>query len=389
MFNADIRIRRVSLSHDLHPLGSLSKMPIDEKARWAIIFKYQELKVIEATARACGVSREVARRWIRRYEATGGVQQLQKSGRKPSLSAAGASRAEQLLVNEETGGAFRVALQLLSEGYTTKRLHKSTIISAAKEAARRHGAKIHCVRGRPAKRLTADTKSKRLQFAKANERTSWANVMFTDRKKFHFSYPGAKVFSTAWVYKGNNRQATTVNHPQCVNLYAGITKYGVTSCHLVAGTSKQQSKYTNKKGQRSKNITAGEYQDVLKATLLPEGKRIFNAKGVAQWQLQQDNDPSHREEPVIIQEWSSSHSSSITVLGKWPPNSPDLNPIENVWAYVQGKVNSLGCKSFEEFKVAVLDQVKAVPLSMLNNLFNSMPKRMAKVIELEGDKTKY
>jgi hypothetical protein len=30
-----------------------------------------------------------------------------------------------------------------------------------------------------------------------------------------------------------------------------------------------------------------------------------------------------------------------------------------------------------------------VPLSMLNNLFNSMPKRMAKVIELEGDKTKY
>ncbi len=79
-------------------------MPLDEKARWAIIFKYQELKEIEATARACGVSREVARRWIGRYKATGGVQQLQKSGRKPSLSAAAASRAEQLLVHEETGG---------------------------------------------------------------------------------------------------------------------------------------------------------------------------------------------------------------------------------------------------------------------------------------------
>jgi transposase len=110
---------------------------------------------------------------------------------------------------------------------------------------------------------------------------------------------------------------------------------------------------------------------------------------VAQWQLQQDNDPSHKGAPAIIQEWSSSHSSPITVLGKWPPNSPDLNPIENVWAYVQGKVNSLGCKSFEEFKLAVLDQVKAVPVSMLINLFNSMPKRMAKVIDLEGDKTKY
>jgi hypothetical protein len=319
-----------------------------------------------------------------RYKATVGVQQLQKSGRKPSLSAAAASRAEQLLVHEEIGGANRVALQLLSVGYTTKRLHKSTIISAAKEAARRHGAKIHCVRGRPAKRLTADTKSKRLQFA--NRRTSWASILFTDKKKFHFSYHGAKVFSTAWVYKGINRQATTVNHPQCVNLHAGITKYGVTSCHLVA---KQESKYTNKKRQQIKNITAGEYQDVLKATLLPEGKRIFNARGVAQWQLQQDNDPSHKGALAIIQGWSSSHSSPITVMGKWPPNSPDFNPVENVWAYAQGKVDSLGCKSIEEYKLAVLDQVKAMPVSMLINLFNSMPKRMAKVIDLEGDKTKY
>ncbi len=49
----------------------------------------------------------------------------------------------------------------------------------------------------------------------------------------------------------------------------------------------------------------------------------------------------------------------------------------------------MGCKSFEEFKLAVLDQVKAVPVSMLINLFNSMPKRMAKVINLVGDKTKY
>ncbi len=137
-------------------------MPTNEEARWAIIFKYQELKGIEAAARACGVSREVARRWIKRYESTGGVQQLQKSGRKPSLSAAATSRAQQLLVNEGTGGAFRVALHLQSEGYTTKSLHKSTIISAAKDAARRHGAPIHCVPGRPAKRLTADTKSKRL-----------------------------------------------------------------------------------------------------------------------------------------------------------------------------------------------------------------------------------
>lgn len=48
-----------------------------------------------------------------------------------------------------------------------------------------------------------------------------------------------------------------------------------------------------------------------------------------------------------------------------------------------------GCKTFEEFKQAVLDQLKAVPRAMLTRLVDSMPKRMASVIKLDGDKTKY
>ncbi len=43
----------------------------------------------------------------------------------------------------------------------------------------------------------------------------------------------------------------------------------------------------------------------------------------------------------------------------------------------------------EEYSQAVLDQLRAVPKSMLVDLFDSMPKRMARVIELHGDKTKY
>jgi DNA-binding MurR/RpiR family transcriptional regulator len=52
-------------------------------------------------------------------------------------------------------------------------------------------------------------------------------------------------------------------------------------------------------------------------------------------------------------------------------------------------VNALGCKSFDQFQQAVLDELKAVPKSMIHNLFTSMPKRLAKVIETGGGKTKY
>ena len=49
----------------------------------------------------------------------------------------------------------------------------------------------------------------------------------------------------------------------------------------------------------------------------------------------------------------------------------------------------MGCKTFEEFKEAVLMEIKIVPRKMLINLFDSMPRRKAKVIQLDGDKTKY
>lgn len=364
-------------------------MHISEENRWEIVSTWKTCKNITATACAHKVSRLAVRRWVQRYNATHAVTARRKPGRKHALSPEATKRALHLLLNEQSHGVDGVAVQLLQEGLTSAKVHKCTVIRAAKKMARQNGADIQAVRGKPRKRLTLDTKSKRLQFCSANLRRSWANVMFTDRKKFLFSYPGAKVSAVEWVQRGSSRQAACVNHPQCVNLYAGITRYGVTSAHLVAGTSKQHSTHFNKQGKPSKNITASEYVDVVKSTLLPEGRRIFTTRGISSWVLQQDNDPSHKVASASILDWNTSHASSVSLLGQWPPNSPDLNPIENVWSYVQAKVDKMGCKTFEEFKEAVLMEIKIVPRKMLINLFDSMPRRMAKVIQLDGDKTKY
>lgn len=364
-------------------------MPLSEEVKWGIVAAWKRLQNLAHVARQLRVGVNTVRRWVQRYVSTGGVKERPGRGRKAVMNDAVTARAVQLLLSDVCGTAAGAAQELCDQGLTPNVLHKNTVIRSAKQYAQTNGYAIFAARGKPRKQLSADTKRKRLAFAKANRTRTWGTVMFTDRKKFLFTYPGARVRPSQWLRKGEIRQAATVNHALGVNVYAGISRYGITKCHVVAGTSKHKTTFTNKKGGIAKNITAAEYSDVLQSTLLPEGKRIFSVQSIGTWTLQQDNDPTHKGAPAVVTAYNHKHMSSIGFLANWPPNSPDLNPIANVWAWVDQKVNAMGCKTCEEYSQTVLDQLKAVPKSMLVNLFDSMPKRMAKVIELHGDKTKY
>lgn len=197
-----------------------------------------------------------------------------------------------------------------------------------------------------------------------------------------------KVTRGRWVVRGQKHEGYQVNHAQSVNLYAGFTVYGMTKPHIVTGTSLHKSSFQNKKGGPAKNITTEEYMVVLRDTLLPEGSRIFRSQGVTAWTFQQDNDPTHRVGLQVLKEYTKEKGASIAMM-TWPPNSPDLSPIENVWGYVDGKVQAKGCTSFASFKQAVLEELKRVPKDMLRNLCASMRGRVSMVLSSGGDKTKY
>ncbi len=73
-------------------------------------------------------------------------------------------------------------------------------------------------------------------------------------------------------------------------------------------------------------------QDILEHFMLPSADKLY---GDADFIFQQDLGPTHTVKGT--KSWFNDHG--VTVLD-WPENSPDVNPVENLWGIVKRKMRN-------------------------------------------------
>jgi transposase len=361
------------------------------KDRFRIVQEWERVGSINKTSKSLNICRKTCERWVKRYVETGGVEDVDGRGRKPVLDEKAAKCALDILVANDHKGPDDVAKTLLSIDDIDVKVvvHRTTLVRAALKASLKEGKKLRAFRGKPKTKLLCQrVVNARLQYCEKMMAKSFSSTVFTDRCKFFFENPGCVVKPVMYGFEGEPRAVSKVNHPKAFNVYAGISKYGVTEMVEVAGTTGRKSPYVNKKNAVSKNITMDEYRDVLAKGLLVDALKIFRNRGQCSFVFLQDNDPTHSVASDVIREFNSKHGSNIILL-KPPSNSPDLNPIENVWGWVKVRVDKRGCKTFEEFKAAAREEFRSIPASMLANLVNSMRKRLVACQAAKGQRTRY
>lgn len=369
-----------------HPMGKAHPPTV----RIRVLTLLREGHSTREVAEEHKLQRCVVQRWWRAYKKEGREGPKKRIGKKPTVTRKASRAAVRLLAGPIPHTTKQAARTLHDKKLTPKLLHRTTVAKHAKREARRLKTPIVLKRGLPGKALSVENKQERLLFCQEHSRTCFKRVLFTDRKRFLWRFPGTGVHKTRWVYKGQEYVAFRPNKPYSYNVYGGMCNFGVTKLHPVSGTTGMPITYKNKQGQDAKNITIPEYKDVVRLTLLPEGQRLFTSQGYSTWKLQQDNDPTHKAgSQQGLEAWRQKNGGTVSVLSNWPPNSPDLSPIENLWGIVQQRVDAIPCKTFAEFKTTVNKVWREVGKRELQRLVGSMSMRKQECVNAKGGRTRY
>ena len=334
---------------------------LSEAKRWGIVVLSEDKQPQKEVCRKLDVNRRAISRVLKRYRDTGTPASGSRSGRPRATS-------------PDTEHAIELTARI--DVFTTPRQVKRKLmldvsprtVDRVLQRAGLFGRVARCKRD-----YSPVEVRKRLSFANGyggHDADWWERVLFSDEKCFY----GKGFCGQTWVRRP---KGAALKPEYCVHKAAHPVKVNVWACFGAGGQG-----YTY------------IFNGIMDAQLM---RRIVrdNVKASAQllwdidahpgmWYLLHDNDKKFNSN--IVTEYL--HENGISKID-FPPYSPDLNPIENLWATMQRAVEKHACETMEALQDAVAEEWGKLDKRHMRNLARSMPERCAAVIAAAGWHTDY
>jgi transposase len=136
-----------------------------------------------------------------------------------------------------------------------------------------------------------------------------------------------------------------------------------------------------------------QYHTILCHAVIPEIKKLTNEEpNDVIWIFQHDNDPKHtaKKNERYLETKQGEGQLKFHVM-PWPSQSPDLNPIENLWNIIKDALDDRIDRpsNLDDLFQFVKEEWEKVPKDYLRNLVDNLPRRIQDVIKNKGGSTRY
>lgn len=311
-------------------------------------------------ARELNISRQTVDYNVNKFASGGSLSNKKRSGRPVTTTPA----EDRQIVMISKRNRRKTAPEIAAEVSVGRR--KQISVTTVKRRLGKAG--LH---GRVAVRkplLRKKNKQKRYAWAQAHKNWTvedWKQVLWSDESKFEIYGSRRRVFV--------RRQVGERVSDQCI---VPTVKHGGGSVMIwrcFAGTSVGDL-------VKIDGILRKEgYKNILQHNVVPSGLRLVGEK----FTFQHDNDPKHTAKICRDYLHEKEEEGSLTVM-EWPPQSPDLNPIELLWDELDRKVKTVAPTSAAVLWTLLQQEWATISEETLTKLIARMPRLCAAVITNKG-----
>lgn len=222
---------------------------------------------------------------------------------------------------------------------------------------------------RPKPVVTVAQQEKRLAFCDRTKDWTidqWRGVLWSDESRFTvtassqgrvYRRPGSDPLDPRYT-------APAVRFPDSLMVWGCFSYHGVGSLVVLPkNTTMNQGNYL----ELLCDHLPGSFEKCQASTFMQDGAPCHTAKSVKQWL----------------------RDCCVPFFEDWPANSPDLNPIENLWAIIKRELRSHDCSTVAKLQAALQYLWNTFTPQHLMVLADSLPARLEECRRRQGKPTKY